>query len=102
METMNIQHSTPHQRGIIALVLLQRYPSRPSVALWFVPKRTKLVSSSLSKSPNVLVLGIIRVLPKFEMGHPERGRFMRLGWVRIVNFVDFSTYKPPYLQNGAR
>jgi len=40
--------------------------------------------------------------PKFDRGHPERERFLRLGWVRTGDFGDFSTYKPPYLRNGAR
>jgi len=35
-------------------------------------------------------------------GHPERRRFLRLGWVQTGNFGDFSTNKPPYLRNGAR
>jgi len=33
---------------------------------------------------------------------PQRGRFLRVGWVRMGDFCDSSTYKPPYLGNGAR
>ena len=36
---------------------------------------------------------------KILTGHPERGRWTRVGWVRIG---DFRTNKPPYLWNGAR
>ena len=32
---------------------------------------------------------------KFDRGHPKRGRFIRLGWVKIGNFDDFLTNKPP-------
>jgi len=32
----------------------------------------------------------------------DRARFMRDGWVRTGDFCDFSTYKAPYLRNGAR
>jgi len=39
---------------------------------------------------------------EIRKGSPERGRFMRLGWVKIGNFDDFSTNKPPYLWNSAR
>jgi len=44
----------------------------------------------------------ILFIPKFEMGHPERGQFLRQGLVRTGNFGNFSTKKPPYLGNGAR
>jgi len=53
----------------------------------------------ICSSSDILVFGNIRINPKFERGHPEWGRLMRL---RIADFGDFSTYKPPYLQNGAR
>jgi len=58
--------------------------------------------SSPSESPNILVSGNIGFITKFERGHPEWGQFMRLGWVRTGDFGEFSTNKPPYLQNGAR
>jgi len=46
--------------------------------------------SSPSKSLNIPVIGNMRLIPKFERGHPERGRFMRLGWVRTgVFFLRF-------------
>ena len=58
--------------------------------------------SSPSDSPMISASGKVWLVEKFAMGHPERGRFLTLGWVRTGVFCDFSTYKPPYLQNGAR
>jgi len=58
--------------------------------------------SSPSESLNTLVSGNIPLIPKFDRGHTERGRYMRLGWVRTGDFGDFSTNKPQYLRNGAR
>ena len=65
-------------------------------------KKASVMISSPSESLNVLVSRNIWIIMKFERGHPERGRFMRLGWVKIGNFEDFSTNKPPYLRNGVR
>ena len=45
--------------------------------------------SSPSESANIIVFENIRFIPKFERGHPEQGRFMRLGWVRTADFGDF-------------
>jgi len=72
----------------------------PSVTLRYCikTKKASVMISSPSESPNILVSGNVRLIPKFDRGHPERGRFMRLGWVRTG---DFSTNKPPYLRNGA-
>jgi len=81
---------------------------RPSVRLSVTLRyciETKTVSViifSLSESPNILVSGNAWIITKIERGHPERGRFLRLGCVKIGNFDDFSTNKPPYLRNGAR
>jgi len=33
----------------------------------------------------------IRLISKFERDHPERGRFIRLRWVRTGDFGDFLT-----------
>ena len=59
--------------------------------------------SSPSESLNILLSRnmVHQEIPLFEIGHPERGRFMRLGWVKIGNFDDFSTNKLPYFRNGA-
>ena len=40
--------------------------------------------SSPSESPNIVVSENIWVNPKFENGHPDRGRCMRLGWYELV------------------
>jgi len=67
--------------------------------------KTKKASVMISPPPeslNILVSRNIWIIAKFERGHLERGRFMRLGWVKIGNFDDFSTHNPPYLRNGAR
>ena len=53
--------------------------------------------SSPSEILNILVSRNVWFIMKFERGHPERGRFMRLGWVKIGNFDDFSTNKPRLL-----
>jgi len=47
--------------------------------------------SSPSESLNTLVSRNIWFITKFDRGHPERGRFLRLRWVRTGNFDDFST-----------
>ena len=41
-------------------------------------------------SPIILVSGDITFITKFEGGHPERGRWMRVGWVRIDDFRPIS------------
>jgi len=65
-------------------------------------KKASVMIYSPSESLNILVSRNIWIITKFERGHPERGRYMRLGWLKIGNFDDFSTNKPPYLGNGAR
>jgi len=65
-------------------------------------KKASVMISSPLESQNILVSRNIWLITKFDRGHPERGRFLRLGWVQIGNFGDFSTNKPPYLRNGAR
>jgi len=74
----------------------------PSVTLRYCIKTKKgsVMISSPSESPNILVSENIWFITKFEMGHPERWQFMRLGWVRTGDFGEFSTNKPPYLRNG--
>ena len=41
-------------------------------------------------SPIILVSEDITIIPKFEGGHPERGRWMSVGWVRIGDFRPIS------------
>jgi len=65
-------------------------------------KNASVMISSPSESLNILVSRNIWFITKFDRSHPERRRFLRLGWVRTGDFGDFSTNKPPYLRNGAR
>ena len=39
---------------------------------------------------------------KIRKGSPQARAICETGWVRTGDFGDFSTYKPPYLRNGAR
>ena len=52
--------------------------------------RPTIMISSTYGSPIILVSGDITFIPKFEGGHPERGRWMRVGWVRIGDFRPIS------------
>jgi len=65
-------------------------------------KKASVMISSPPESLNIPVSRNIWIITKFDRGHPERGRFLRLGWVRTGDFGDFSTNKPPYLRNDAR
>jgi len=59
--------------------------------------------SSPSDSPMISLSGEVWFVDKFSrVRHPQRGRFVIVGWVRTGDLCDFSTFKPPYLQNGAR
>jgi len=42
--------------------------------------------SSQYGSPMILISGDIRFIPKFKGGHPDRGHWMRVEWVRIGDF----------------
>jgi len=48
--------------------------------------RPTMMISSPYDSPIILVSGDITFIPKFEGVHPERGHWMRVGWVRIGDF----------------
>jgi len=52
--------------------------------------RPTIMISSPYGSPIILVSGDITFIPKFEGGHPERGRWMRVGWVLIGDFRPIS------------
>jgi len=65
-------------------------------------KKASVMISSPSESLNILVSINIWLITKFDRGHPKRGQFLRLGWVRTGDFGDFSANKSPYLRNGAR
>jgi len=58
--------------------------------------RPTIMISSPYGRPIILVSGDITFIPKFEGGHPEWGRWMRVGWLRIGDF------RPISLRNGAR
>jgi len=94
------------QQAMQAQLLEQRCMSvRPSVCLshsCIVSKRTKLASWFLilhhdSQEDSIFVN--IRLIPKFERGHPEWGRFITLQVG--VNWW-FSTFKPPYLSKRCK
>ena len=55
--------------------------------------RSSVMISLPSESQNILVSRNIWFITKFERGHPERGQFLRRGWVRTGDFGDFSTNK---------
>jgi len=48
--------------------------------------RPTIMINSPYGSPMILVSRDIMIIPKFERGHPEWGRWMRVGWVRIGDF----------------
>ena len=52
--------------------------------------RPMIVISSSYGSLIILVSGDVTLIPKFEGGDPERGRLMRVGWVRIGDFRPIS------------
>jgi len=52
--------------------------------------RPMILMSSPYGSPIILVSGNIKFIPKFEGDHPERGHWMRVGWVRIGDFRPIS------------
>ena len=66
----------------------------PSVTLRYCikTKKASVTISSPSESLNILVSRNIWFITKFDRGHPERERFLRLGWVRTGDF--FSIFRP--------
>ena len=64
-----------------------RLSVRPSVTLRYCikTKKASVMISAPSESVIILVSRNIWIITKFERGHPERRRFMRLGWVKIGN-----------------
>jgi len=66
-----------------------------SVTAGIVSKRNVMISSP-SDSPMISASEKLWPVKKFARGHPQWGRFLRVGWVRTGDFFfDFSTYKPP-------
>ena len=70
-------------------VILSVRPSVTLVDCVHMVRPTIMISSPYG-SPVILVSGDITFTPKFEGGHPERGRWMRAGWVRIGDFRPIS------------
>jgi len=72
--------------------LRHRNSIRPSVSLvvCVYTVRPMIMVSSPYGSPMILVSVDITFIPKFEGGHPKRGRWMRVGWVRIGDFRPIS------------
>ena len=105
-----------YQRVSIASYANRWYSQRRNVRLSVCPfvclsvtlryciktKKASVMISSPPESLNILVSRNVWFITKFERGHPERGRFLILGWVRTGDFGNFSTNIPPYLRNGAR
>ena len=88
--------------AVLVIVILS---VRPSVCLSVTlvhcvhMVRPTITISSPYGSPIILVSEDITLIPKFEGGRPEGGRWMRVGYGTNWRF---STNKPPYLRNGAR
>jgi len=54
-----------------------------------VSKRHSVIIFSPSASPNILVSGNMWIITKIERGHPERGRFLRLGGYELAILAIF-------------
>ena len=61
----------------------------PSVTLRYCikTKKASVMISSPSESLNILVSRNSWLITKFDRGHPERGRFLRLGWLRTGDIL---------------
>jgi len=75
---------------------------RPSFTAGTVSKQKDFMISSPSDSPMISLSGKVWLVEKSARVHREHEWFLRLGWVQTGDFCDFSTYKPPYRQKGAR
>ena len=56
--------------------------------------RPTIMISSPYGSPIILVSGDIKFIPKFEGDHPEWGRWMSVGWIRIGDFRPIIAVSP--------
>ena len=78
---------------VLVIVILSVRPSvRPSVTpvdCVHMVRPTIMISSPYG-SPIILVSEDIKLIPKFEGNHPEWGRWMRVGWLRISDFRPIS------------
>jgi len=66
---------------LVIVILSIRLSVHPSVTLVDCVHMVRLtiMMSLLYGSPKILVFEDITFIPKFEGGHPERGRWMRVG-----------------------
>ena len=80
---------------VLVIVILSVRLSVTLVHCVHMVRHTIMISSPYG-SRIILVSGDITIIAKFEGGHPERGRWTRVGWVRIGDF------RPISLRNGAR
>jgi len=85
---------------VFAIVILSVCLSVTLVDCVHMVQPTIMISSPYG-SPIILVSEDIKLIPKIEGDHPQRLRWMRVGWVLGTNWR-FSTNNPPYLRNGAR
>jgi len=74
---------------VILSVCLSVRPSVTLVDCVHMVRPTIMISSPYG-SPIILVSEDIKFIPKFEGSHPERWRWMRVGWVRIGDFRPIS------------
>jgi len=74
-----------------SVCLSVRLSVRTSVTLRYCikTKKASVMIFSPSESLNILVSRNIWFITKFDRGHPERERFLRLGCVRTGDFGDF-------------
>ena len=69
-------------------------------------KKASVMISSPSKSLNILVSENIWFITKFDRGHPERGRFLRLGYelaiLAIFRPINQTAVSPKRCKKGPR
>jgi len=77
---------------LVIVILSVRLSVRPSVCHTraLCPHGSTYDHDFLPYGVIILVSGDITLIPKFEGGHPERRRWMRVGWVRIGDFRPIS------------
>jgi len=82
-------HGLSYHNTVRPYVCLSVRPSVTLVDCFHMVRPTIMISSPYG-SPIILVSGDITCIPKFEGGHPERGRWIRVGWVRNGDFRPIS------------
>ena len=82
-------HGICYSNSVCPSVCLSVCPSVTLVDCVYMDRPT-IMTSSPQGSPIILVSGDITIIPKLEGGHPKRGRWMKVGWVRIGDFRPIS------------